>query len=156
KIDSGWPNVSDVSLPVNDLGVWKEFRITLAQLIENGNSLASGKATLATVSNLFVVEPSAAMNVSFDNVRIEGKASSGVEEFAKLPLFTIYGDNTASGLKIESYNPAGQITASETDEGSRGKILKVVKTGAEGNVFFNVIDGPANLNHWNATGELVF
>ncbi len=156
KLDSGWPAVSDVSVPVADLGVWKEYRITLADLLDNGNSLASGKATLASIVNTFVVDPSAAMNVSFDNVRIEGKASSGVDEFAKLPLFTLYDSSIASGLQVQSYNPSGHITSSEVDDGAHGKVFKVVKTGADGNVFFNVINGPANLNHWSAKGELVF
>lgn len=156
KLDSGWPNVSDVEVPVAENGVWKEFRITLADLLDNGNSMASGKATLASIVNTFVVDPSAAMNVSFDNIRIEGKASSGVDEFAKLPLFTLYDNSIASGLQIQSYNPAGHITASEVDEADRGKVFKVVKTGSDGNVFFNVKDGPANLNHWSSGGELVF
>ena len=156
KIDSGWPNVSDVSLPVTDLGEWKEYRITLADLLDNGNSLDNGRATLASIVNTFVVDPSAAMNVSFDNIRIEGKQSSGVEEFAKLPLFNLYENGIASGLQIQSHNPAGQITASEVDEGEHGSVFKVVKTGAEGNVFFNVTGGPVNLNHWAANGELVF
>jgi beta-glucanase (GH16 family) len=158
KIDSGWPNVSDVSLPVDEIGVWKEFRITLANLIERGNSLAGGKATLASVANLFVVEPSAAMNVSFDNVRIEGKAAEGggAIQFAPLPLFTMYDDSLVSGMTIESHNPASQITSSAVDEAGHGKVLKVVKTGADGNVFFKVTEGPVNLNHWSAKGELVF
>ncbi len=156
KLDSGWPNVSDVEVPVAANGVWKEYRITLADLLDNGNSLAAGKATLASIVNTFVVDPSAAMNVSFDNIRIEGKASSGVDEFAKLPLFTMYDNAIASGLQVQSYNPAGHITASEVDETDHGKVFKVVKTGADGNVFFNVMNGPANLNHWSAKGELVF
>lgn len=156
KIDSGWPNVSDVSVPLAADGEWEEFRITLAELIANGNSLAGGKATLASVVNTFVVDPSAAMNVSFDNIRIEGSANSGVDEFAKLPLFTMYDNNIVSGLQVQSYNPAGHITASEVDEEGRGKVFKVVKTGTDGNVFFNVIDGPANLSHWSATGKLQF
>ncbi len=156
KLDSGWPNVSDVEVPVAENGMWKEFRITLADLLDNGNSMASGKATLASIVNTFVVDPSAAMNVSFDNIRIEGKASSGVDEFAKLPLFTLYDNSTASGLQVQSYNPAGHITASEVDEADHGKVFKVVKTGSDGNVFFNVINGPANLNHWSSNGELVF
>jgi beta-glucanase (GH16 family) len=156
KIDSGWPNVSDVSVPLAADGEWKEYRITLADLLDNGNSLAAGKATLASVVNTFVVDPSAAMNVSFDNIRIEGKASSGVDEFAKLPLFTMYDNSIVSGLQVQSYNPAGHITASEVDEDGHGKAFKVVKTGTDGNVFFNVINGPANLSHWAAKGELVF
>lgn len=156
KLDSGWPAVSDVSVPVAEMGVWKEYRITLADLLDNGNSLASGKATLAAIVNTFVVDPSAAMNLSFDNVRIQGSASSGVDEFAPLPLFTLYDNSVASGLQVQSYNPAGHITASEVDDAEHGSVFKVIKTGAEGNVFLNLANGPANINHWSAKGELVF
>lgn len=157
KLDSGWPNVSDVEVPVAENGVWKEFRITLADLLDNGNSMAGGKATLASIVNAFVVDPSGAMNVSFDNIRIEGsEAEGGVTEFAPLPLFTMYDNSVTSGLQVQSHNPAGQITASEVDEAGHGKAFKVVKTGAEGNVFFNLVGGATSLSHWAAKGELVF
>lgn len=157
KIDSGWPNVSDVSVPVAENGVWKEYRITLADLLDNGNSLAGGKATLVSVVNSFVVDPSAAMNVSFDNIRIEGKeATGGGAEFAALPLFTAYGDAIGDGLQVQSYNPSNHISASEKDEAGRGKVFNVVKTGADGNVFFNVITNPVNLSKWSAQGKLKF
>src|SRR5690606_8234872 len=155
KIDSGWPNVSDVSVPYT-VGEWDEFRITLGELIANGNSLAGGKATLASVVNTFVIDPSGAMDVSFDNVRLAGEASSGVEVFAPLPSFTVYENNAGAGLQVQSHNPAGQIVASEVAEGERGNVFKVVKSGAEGNIFFNVTEGPVSLSHWAAAGELVF
>ncbi|MDO8343365.1 MAG: family 16 glycosylhydrolase [Cellvibrio sp.] len=158
KIDSGWPNVSDVSVPLAADGEWKEFRITLADLLDNGNSLAGGKATLSSVVNSFVVDPSAAMNVSFDNIRIEGTEAGGGggAEFAALPLFTAYGDVIGDGLQIQSYNPAGHISSSEKDEAGRGKVFNVVKTGTDGNVFFNVITNPVNLSKWGAEGKLKF
>lgn len=156
KIDSGWPKVSDVVVPVANNGEWKEFRITLADLIADGNSIEPGKATLASIVNTFVVDPTNAMDVSFDNIRIEGSASSGVDEFASLPLFTLYDNSLAAGLQVQSFNPAGQITASEVDEVDHGKVFKVVKTGAQGNVFFNVVNAPVDLSHWSANGELVF
>ena len=157
KIDSGWPNVSDVSVPLAADGVWKEYRITLADLLDNGNSLAGGKATLMSVVNSFVVDPSAAMNVSFDNIRIEGKAATGSgTEFAALPLFTAYGDAIGTGMQVQSYNPSNHISSSEKDEAGRGKVFNVVKTGADGNVFFNVIKNPVNLTKWNAQGKLKF
>lgn len=157
KIDSGWPNVSDVSVPVAEVGVWKEYRITLADLIDNGNSLAGGKATLASVVNSFVVDPSAAMNVSFDNIRIEGsEAGGGGSEFAALPLFIAYGDAIGEGLQVQSYNPSSHISSSEKEEDGRGKVFNVVKTGADGNVFFNVISNPVNLSKWGTQGKLKF
>ena len=38
--------------------------------IAKGNSIQSGIANLSSISNIFVIEPTAAMNVSFDNVRL--------------------------------------------------------------------------------------
>ena len=156
KLDSGWPNVSDVEVPLPADGEWAEYSITLADLIDNGNSLASGKASLASIANIFVIDPSAAMDVSFDNIRIEGEAAEVIDEFAKPPIFKVYEDNVASGLQVQSYNPDGAITAAEIAETERGNVFNVVKTGVNGNVFFNVIAGPANLSSWPADGELVF
>lgn len=155
KIDSGWPNVSDVSVPYT-IGEWAEYRITLGELVANGNSLDNGKATLASIVNTFVIDPSAAMDVSFDNIRLAGEASSGVDVFAPLPLFTIYENSVAAGVQVLSHNPAGHITASESAEGERGNIFNVVKIGREGNIFFNVGNDPVSLSHWAAAGELVF
>lgn len=156
KLDSGWPNVSDTEVTPSADGVWAEYRITLADLIAKGNSLASGKASLATIANIFVIDSSAAINVSFDNIRIEGHAAPVVDEFAKPPLFKIYEDSLASGLQVQSYNPDSVITSSEVAEAGRGNVFNVAKTGANGNVFFNVAAGPANLSTWPANGELVF
>ena len=71
KIDSGWPSVSDVSIPVSPQGEWLSYSIGLEELRTRGNSLAGGVADLSLISNIFVVEPHGAMDVSFDNVRLE-------------------------------------------------------------------------------------
>ena len=70
KMDSGWPNVSDVAATLPAIGVWGEYRINISDLIAKGNSIQSGIANLSSISNIFVIEPTAAMNVSFDNVRL--------------------------------------------------------------------------------------
>ena len=77
-------------------------------------------------------------------------------QFAPLPLFTMYGDALASGLKFDSYNPNGTISYSEIAESGRGTVLNVVKASGTGNVYFNITAGAANLNDWMAQGELVF
>ncbi len=156
KLDSGWPNVSDTEVTLPADGTWGEYRIKLVDLIAKGNSLAAGKASLSSITNIFVIDPSAAMNVSFDNIHIQGKKADVVDEFAKLPLFKVFEDAPASGLQIQSYNPDGAITSSSVAEAGRGNVLNVAKTGANGNVFFNVTAGPANLSKWSASGELVF
>jgi beta-glucanase (GH16 family) len=155
KLDSGWPSVSDVGLPTATVGSWQSFEITLADLIANGNSLqAGGKASLASIANIFVIDSSGEMDVSFDNIRIEGTENE--EEFAAPPLFTMYGDGIAEGLTIQAWNDSGAMTLSEVAEVDRGNVFNVVKAGAQGNAFFTVQDGPADLSAWGAEGELVF
>ncbi|HTF98551.1 MAG TPA: family 16 glycosylhydrolase [Cellvibrio sp.] len=157
KIDSGWPDVSDVEVPLAAVGEWKEFRITLADLLDNGNSFDPGKkATLASIANTFVIDPIGAMNVSFDNIRIAGTASTEPGQFAQLPLFTVYDDSLASGVDLLSHNPNGHITLSTVTEDGYGSLIKLVKNGAVGNIFFNVKDGPVDLTHWSGKGDLVF
>lgn len=157
KIDSGWPNVSDFTVPVDADGVWKEIRITLADLKDNGNSLAGGMANLASIKNTFVIDSNGPIDVSFDNVRIEGEESDGDEVFAPLPLFTVYGDSVGSGLQVQTYTTAeGQIATSEVaDDVDHGQVFKLQKTGTVGSAFFNIAGG-ANLSHWGATGKLTF
>ena len=76
--------------------------------------------------------------------------------FAAPPLFAMYGDQLAAGLKVDSYNPNGQISYSEIAEAGHGNVFNVVKTGATGNVYFNVTSGAANLSTWNTGGVLIF
>jgi len=70
KIDSGWPSVSDASVTPLTIGTWQTFRIGLADLVDNGNSIQSGTANLNNVTNLFVIEPSNTMDISLDNIRL--------------------------------------------------------------------------------------
>lgn len=71
KMDSGWPSVSDVEATLPATGTWGEYRINIADLIARGNSIQSGIANLSAITNMFVIEPTAAMDVSFDNIRFE-------------------------------------------------------------------------------------
>jgi hypothetical protein len=57
-------------VPVTSNGEWKSVRIAVADLIDNGNSVTAGSANLNVISNIFVIEPGAAMDVSFDNIRL--------------------------------------------------------------------------------------
>jgi hypothetical protein len=157
KIDSGWPNVSDFTVPVAADGVWKEIRITLADLKDNGNSLAGGMANLASISNTFVIDSNGAIDVSFDNVRIEGEASDGDDVFAPLPLFNVYENSLAPGLAIQTYTTGpDQILVSEfADDVDHGQVFRLEKTGNVGSAFFNVTGG-ADLSHWGANGKLKF
>lgn len=73
KMDSGWPSVSDVTATLPAVGVWGEYRINVSDLIARGNSIQSGIANLSAITNIFVIEPTGAMNVSFDNIRLVKK-----------------------------------------------------------------------------------
>ena len=57
KLDSGWPNTSDITVTLPPTGQWTQVRIPIAQLIARGNSLAAGAANLASITNMLVVEP---------------------------------------------------------------------------------------------------
>jgi beta-glucanase (GH16 family) len=71
KMDSGWPSVSDTVVTLPATGTWGEYRINVSDLIAKGNSIVSGIANLAAITNIFVIEPTGAMDVSFDNIRLE-------------------------------------------------------------------------------------
>ncbi len=71
KMDSGWPNASDVTVKQPVKGTWGEVRINIADLINNGNRFASGKADISAIGNLLVVEPLGPMTLKIDNIRFE-------------------------------------------------------------------------------------
>lgn len=154
KIDSGWPSVSDAVVAVGEVGEWKEFRIGLSDLVDNGNSVEAGRASLASVVNLVVLEPTDTMSITVDNIRIAGSANN-TDQFAPLPLFNIFDDALAAGLTADRFSP-GNISWQALDEVNRGKVFNVVKTATEGNVFLVLSGAPIDLSHWSANGELVF
>jgi len=71
KFDSGWPNVSDYSVPLPAEGVWTEVRLSVAEILANGNSFGDGTADPFDLENLFVVEPTGVMTFKLDNIRLE-------------------------------------------------------------------------------------
>jgi beta-glucanase (GH16 family) len=148
KFDSGWPNVSDYSVTLPILGEWAEVRINIAELLASGNRFSPGSfADAASVGNIFVVEPSGAMSVKFDNIRLENPPAT--------EIVTLYTDALNDGLVFDSYNPDSLISFSEIDEAGRGKVLEVFKTGATGNVYFTA--SPSfDLSSWGDASELVF
>lgn len=89
-------------------------------------------------------------------VPLTGHPQVGQADFASPPLFTLFGDALATGLKVDSYNPDNTMSNSQVDEEGRGKVFKVVKTGGTGNVYFNIASGVANLSSWAGSGRLVF
>jgi beta-glucanase (GH16 family) len=151
KFDSGWPNVSDYSVTLPTAGVWAEVRINIAELIASGNRFAPGNAVDEfAVTNIFVMEPTGAMTVKFDNIRLESPGSG-----TSAAVTELYTDALADGLTFDSYNPDNAISYSEIEEASRGTVLEVIKTGATGNVYFTSADA-VDLSAYGSTGELVF
>ena len=71
KMDSGWPNASDITVKQPAKGTWGEVRINVSELINKGNRFASGKADISAIGNLLVVEPLGAMTIKLDNIRFE-------------------------------------------------------------------------------------
>jgi beta-glucanase (GH16 family) len=71
KMDSGWPNASDITVQQPPEGTWGEVRIDVAELIGKGNRYASGKANISEIGNVLVVEPLGKMTLKIDNIRFE-------------------------------------------------------------------------------------
>jgi hypothetical protein len=74
KLDSGWPNVSDVIVDSSTLGEWQEVRINLQTLLADDNAFSAGSfADPTNIVNPFVMEPTGVMTVKFDNIRYVNK-----------------------------------------------------------------------------------
>ena len=149
KFDSGWPNVSDIPVEVPVDGEWHTITINIAELLARENTYSPGSlANPESVTNIFVAEPTGAMTVSFDNIRLEYPSTTKVT--------TLYDDVLADDLTYDSYNPDGFVTydpaVAETD---RGNVIEVVKTGATGNFYFTAAS-PYDLTTFGEYGELVF
>ena len=71
KIDGGWPNVSDLTVTLPEVGAWAEVRLNIADLVASGNSIVAGSVDLADVLNPVVFEPNGAMNFDVANIRYE-------------------------------------------------------------------------------------
>lgn len=73
KIGNGWPNVSDIDIASSLVkGQWVSYEIAISTLIAKRNSLdSSGIANIKSIVEMLVIEPAAAMDVSFDNIRYE-------------------------------------------------------------------------------------
>ncbi len=148
KLDSGWPNVSDMTVDAQADGTWRTIRINIAELIAAGNRFAAGsQADQGNIVNVFVVEPTAEMTFRLDNVRLEYPSGSKTT--------SLYEDALASDLAFDSYNPDGAVSFSEVDEDGRGKVIAMNKNGANGNMYFTA-SAPYDMTEYGEYGELIF
>jgi len=110
KMDSGFPNVGQVTLNDLAIGEWKTYRVKLSDLLANPAFVDCCGGTglnLNNVLNLFVIEPSNAdfaaidMDVYLDNIRVEVACKVEGNCFAEpkkkpLEILTVYDDAVAS------------------------------------------------------------
>ncbi|GAD01872.1 glycoside hydrolase family 16 protein [Agarivorans albus] len=106
KMDSGWPNASDYEVELPALDTWTEVRINVADLAARGNSLVSGKSVdLTKVVNLFVIEPTASMDLQIDKLRFEYPEASLPFNFSQRGLayyFSDFGGNNSQLIQDPS------------------------------------------------------
>jgi hypothetical protein len=150
KLDSGWPNVSDVVVDSSTMGEWQEVRINLQTLLADENAFSAGGFADATnIINPFVMEPTGIMTVKFDNIRYESPDNSEVE-------ITLYDDVVTGDIIFNSYNPDGFVSTVEMAEADRGNVIEVVKTGGTGNWYLDSSTIPFDISSYGPFSELVF
>ena len=146
KLDSGWPNVSDVFVDIPALGEWVEVRLNIQELLADQNEYAPGSfADSTNIVNVFVMEPTAPMTIKFDNIRYHVPARD-----------VLYGDAVNGDIVINSYNPDGFISSAEVAEDGRGNVIEVIKTGATGNWYLDSSAAPFDISDYGVNSELVF
>ncbi|MDO6762788.1 glycoside hydrolase family 16 protein [Agarivorans sp. 1_MG-2023] len=118
KMDSGWPNTSDIEVSLPNLNEWSEVRIKVADLVANGNSFVSGKyVDLTQVVNLLVIEPSNKMTLQLDKLRFEYPAANMPVKFNQRGTAYYFSDFGGNSTRLTS-DPAGQ----------RGRVALTIKS----------------------------
>ena len=72
KLDSGFPDLGFVELPVADLtkDEWTTVTVQISEIAHNPGNFGGGPVDLAQVLSLFVLEPTSSAHVQVDNIRI--------------------------------------------------------------------------------------
>lgn len=79
KLDSGWPNLGEVTIDTPPVGKWRSVKVRMSELISNPNPAGAG-VDLDNVQNLFVMEYSGtSANVQVDNIRLTCAVNSEPE-----------------------------------------------------------------------------
>ncbi|WP_132700217.1 glycoside hydrolase family 16 protein [Reinekea marinisedimentorum] len=72
KLDSGWPYVSDYSVDLPTGTDWVETTIMISDILASDNRYSAGNyADISSIVNLLVFEPTDAMSIQLDNIRLE-------------------------------------------------------------------------------------
>ena len=167
KIDSGWPNVSDIQLPTDAIGEWQSYRIAVSDLAGRGNSLAAGAVSLGAVSNVFVIDPvTGPINVSFDNIRFtEGDTSAitppTVGDGGDDTDGDTSGDSETSNLPSGYGQPPEYVVFDQDGISTEGDVLQYDSFNPDGAVSHMEVDDAErgkilNVSKTGATGNVFF
>ncbi|MBC3765418.1 glycoside hydrolase family 16 protein [Neptunicella marina] len=135
KLDSGWPNVSDYSVPLPTIGEWTTVRIPIKDIVAAGNRYSPGNfVNMAQVANPFVVEPTAAMNFSVDNVRYEF-------DLSHQDVATIFDEQDHAPFGINKYVANGSVDIEQVDagDGTHGQVKQINFNTNESVVYFQTM-----------------
>ncbi len=180
KMDSGWPNLGQVVLPVADLELdqWQTLHIKVSDLLANGNNGGANPLAIDGVVSLFVVEPTSAAHLMVDNIRLRcGFPSSdgcGIQppsqaiEATEVNVFTddvgeLWTNGLGawdSGVSTDYYvgdNENTKVNWQIVEESGRGNIINVTfddDPGTSG-VFYVQAAQPVDLSGFDA-GVLTF
>ena len=132
KLDSGWPAVSDYSVPVPALNTWQEVRIPVAELLAGGNRYSPGNvADIGDILNPFVVEPTGAMELQLDNVRFE-------YNLANVDTAVIFDDQLHAPFEYLQYVANGSVDMEilAGEEAEHGNVAQMSFNTNEAVVYF--------------------
>ena len=165
KLDSGFPDLGFVDLPVSTLtkDEWSTVTVQISDIAHNPGHFGGGPVDLGRVLSLFVLEPTGAAHLQVDNIRINcahvGQGDCGIVPPAPPPPAAgepqavyidavdpvwdagINGADSGSGWAnyTDGANPANKVQWSEitAEDPARGQILEVTfSDSAEFGVWF--------------------
>ncbi len=159
KLDSGYPDVSDLTVDLPPAGVWRTIRLPVAALHANGNSFEPERqANINALISLLVIEPLGAMNISFDNIRLTTEPPPPPPPiFAEAPLYTVFDDDFGPGLAPVIFSPSQKLSLALLPEEGLGLVLNLAN-GIQTPSRFSLLitDGPVSLANWLSGGSFVF
>ena len=179
KMDSVWPALGEVILPVSDLPMdeWFPVSVKVNDLLENQGS---SPLDTSAMNSFFVLEPTAAARVMVDNITLScgHHTACGIRPpagFGGASEVLVYangnvGSKWGSGICAWDPNSGGDycgdgatsnlVTWTETDSGDldRGTVINVSFGNGSGGVFFFRAENSAlvNLGNFETSGKLQF